>query len=315
VWRELPHQRCARRFGNTALHDWISCFTSPAAPEGACPGRGGQRRQPTGRLGQLKHLGYIADAVPNGVAVLEALEHSHYDMILMDCQMPEMDGYKATRRIRARRSTVPPPYIIVVTAHAMQGASEKCLAAGMDDYVSKPIVLETFAAALDRGLPAGLKTIFLHSKKSAAVTGGVEAKSERALCQKTPEDLKNLGADMGPLFFPQLLETFVHDANEHVGVLQSAIADSETARLREEAHALKGARLTIGAQGMADLCRQLENLGTAQTVQGAAEQFTRLKQEFERVKNEIDRELIQLLIVPIKTLHELFYWISSESSP
>jgi two-component system, sensor histidine kinase and response regulator len=106
-------------------------------------------------LGHLERLGYTADSVPNGLAALEALEHASYDIILMDCQMPEMDGYEATRRIRARQGTTPQPYIIAVTAHAILGASEKCFAAGMNDYVSKPIVLETFAAALDRGLCAG----------------------------------------------------------------------------------------------------------------------------------------------------------------
>jgi CheY-like chemotaxis protein len=101
-------------------------------------------------LGQLKKLGFHADVVSNGIAVLEALKHGHYDIILMDCQMPDMDGYEATRRIRARDGDLSQPFIIALTAHAMQGDREKCLAAGMDDYVTKPVILETLAAVLTR---------------------------------------------------------------------------------------------------------------------------------------------------------------------
>jgi PAS domain S-box-containing protein len=103
-------------------------------------------------LGQLKQLGYTADTASNGRVALAALEYTHYDIILMDCQMPEIDGYEAARRIRARNGGFPQPYIIAMTAHAMTGDSEKCLAAGMNDYVSKPVVLEKLAAALTRGL-------------------------------------------------------------------------------------------------------------------------------------------------------------------
>ena len=102
-------------------------------------------------LGQLKRLGYTADTAFNGQAVLDALEHTRYDIILMDCQMPEMDGSEATRRIRTGNGGFPQPYIIAMTAHAMTGDREKCLAAGMNEYVSKPVLRGTLAAALARG--------------------------------------------------------------------------------------------------------------------------------------------------------------------
>ncbi len=241
-------------------------------------------------LGQLKKLGYIADAVPNGLAVLEALNHTPYDIILMDCQMPELDGYEATRRVRARSGNAPGPYIIAVTAHAMQGASEKCLAAGMNDYISKPVELEALAAALARGLPSRAGTIVLNNNKSGAGDGGVHPESESALCEKTLQDLKELGSEMGNSFFPQLLETFERNAADHLVSLRSAISGAETGQLRREAHALKGASLTIGAQGMANICQQLENLGAAQNVMGAPEELARLDCEFARVKIEIKQE-------------------------
>jgi signal transduction histidine kinase/DNA-binding response OmpR family regulator/HPt (histidine-containing phosphotransfer) domain-containing protein len=243
-------------------------------------------------LGRLKNLGYTADAVPNGRAVLEALDHSHYDIILMDCQMPEMDGYEATRRIRARPDDFPPPYIIALTAHAMHGASEKCLAAGMDDYISKPIVSEMFAAALARGMSAKEKRRPFARKSSASGNGKKQpaSASESALCKKTLQGLKDLGLEMGPSFYPQLLETFQHDATERLVVLRTAIAGGDTGRFAREAHALKGASLTVGAQTMAELSRQLENLGTAHSTEGAPAALALLEQEFAKVKYEIEQE-------------------------
>jgi HPt (histidine-containing phosphotransfer) domain-containing protein len=117
-----------------------------------------------------------------------------------------------------------------------------------------------------------------------------QTKNSIILCKKTLQGLRQLGLGMGPSFFPQLLETFQHDAMEHLVILRSAIAEGATVRLRVEAHSLKGASLTIGARGMADICKQLENLGSAQSLEGAPLELARLEREFARVKNEIEEE-------------------------
>lgn len=117
-----------------------------------------------------------------------------------------------------------------------------------------------------------------------------QRENENALCQKTLQGLKEISSDLGPSFIVQLLETFRQDAVEHLAVLRSAIAGGETEELGREAHALKGASLTIGAKGMADICKQLENLGTARNLEGAPAMLALLHREFDRVKSEIEHE-------------------------
>ena len=107
-------------------------------------------------LGLLNNIGYAADVAGNGLEVLSALDQHPYDLILMDCQMPELDGYETTQRIRARADGKS-IRIIAMTANAMRGESEKCLEAGMDDYLSKPVRLELLREMLSRWMPADAK--------------------------------------------------------------------------------------------------------------------------------------------------------------
>lgn len=98
----------------------------------------------------LERLGYTADVVENGAKAVEAIHKRSYNLILMDICMPQMDGLDATRQIRKSTGSSIHPWIIAVTAHAILGDKEKCLAAGMNDYVTKPISMKTIAAAIDR---------------------------------------------------------------------------------------------------------------------------------------------------------------------
>ena len=200
-------------------------------------------------VGQLKKLGYSADVVPDGLAVLNALDRLHYEIVLMDCQMPEMDGYEATRRIRGRMGDFPQPHIIAMTAHAMQGDREKCLAAGMDDYISKPVELKALAAALARGLSEA-KTDQLKKEDNIA-----NEAVESGLCEETPQNSNGLGSITGDTSFSELMEPFERDTARRFGGPQSAIATGDAKRLPEEDNELKGANCTVGAQIMSGICR------------------------------------------------------------
>jgi PAS domain S-box-containing protein len=216
----------------------------------------------------LAKLGYEADVVENGREALDALEGVTYDVVLMDVQMPELDGLEATRRIRERFHSTRGPTIIAMTANAMEGDREECLAAGMDDYLAKPIRLEELSRALARCRPVR----------------GVEPLDKAALGTL----VSSLGGDEeAQEAVRELVDTFLEDAPTQMASLHGAVERGDADAARRAAHTLKSNGATFGAQPFAELCRELENLGREGRLDAAPELLGRADEEWERVREAL----------------------------
>ena len=217
-----------------------------------------------------------------------------YDIVFMDCEMPEMDGFEATAEIRRRYADSHLP-IVAMTARALQGDRERCLAAGMDDYISKPVRQEDFATALARWLPAASPEPLQETEETPPEVEHLgEPEDNRvptALDPATLQRLKNLAQATEASLLARLLEIFQNDAAAQITALYQTVEENDKVSLRAAAHRLKGASLNIGALGMGNICQRLEDLGNAQTMD-AAELIMQLEREFSRVKAEIEQELI-----------------------
>ena len=219
-------------------------------------------------LALLRSLGYDADVVENGREALEALERERYDAILMDVQMPELDGLEATRRIRERFGSGDGPTIIAMTANAMEGDRDECLAAGMDDYVSKPIRPEELSRALERCLPARVDEALDHATLGKLVSslGGGDEGREAVL---------------------ELLDAFLDDAATQMATLHSAVERGDAELAGRTAHTLKSSGATFGAVPFAELCRELEALAREGRLDAAPELLGRANQEWERAREAL----------------------------
>ncbi|HEX7809046.1 MAG TPA: response regulator, partial [Thermoanaerobaculia bacterium] len=220
-------------------------------------------------LRQLARLGFSADAVANGVEAVEAVSRGGYVLVLMDVQMPEMDGFAATREMRRRGVEVP---IIALTANALAGDRERCLEAGMDDYLSKPIIESELVRVLNQYVPA-------------------EPPSNDAppLDESTLATLRELaGGDES--FIRELAQLYLDDAPHRLLAIREALSRDDAHAMADAAHGLKSGSGNVGAMTLHALCQDLETLGRSGVRDGAPELVRRLEQEYARVEKRL-REL------------------------
>ena len=202
---------------------------------------------------QLERLGYHTDVVGNGRLAIEALKQKRYALILMDCQMPEMDGYAATAEIRRNEQTGTHIPIVAVTAHAMQGAREKCLAAGMDDYLSKPFKQEDLAAVIKRWFD--VEAAVAGDVRITVPAGGTD---KNELFQGVKTRLDALEPEIGGEMINVIIALFIEDASARLENLQKAIEEKNISEVEREAHSLKGSCANVGATSIAELCSRIE---------------------------------------------------------
>ncbi|HWL62510.1 MAG TPA: response regulator [Steroidobacteraceae bacterium] len=212
----------------------------------------------------LGALGLQSQVAGDGLEAVERLRVEQFDLVLMDCQMPVMDGYAATAAIRAlpaERGRVP---ILALTANALQGDENKCLAAGMDGFLPKPLTLGLLAATLSRWLPSAPRD----EEPAAHVTSPAPAPTN-AINMRQIDTLREIGARAGSDLAGDVLRTFLQGADEQFARVQQAVEAQDAQLLGRCAHALKSSTANLGAEQLSALYRRLEALGRSGQVQEA----------------------------------------------
>ena len=219
-------------------------------------------------LARLSRLGYSADVAVNGAEALEQLERKRYGAVLMDCQMPVMDGYEATSRLRRLEGSDRHTPVIALTALAMTADRARCIASGMDDYLAKPVQVDDLVTALERWVP------LVSSLPPAGDVGPDDTPDEMAETDDQPSDLDQaiVGGlrDLGGItLLDELVSLFHGEVGRYLGELDDALAADDAAALRQAAHALSGSSANMGARRVAAAAAALEQLAVSGNLDGA----------------------------------------------
>jgi PAS domain S-box-containing protein len=219
----------------------------------------------------LSRLGCRADVVANGQEAIDALRRISYDLVFMDCNMPEMDGFEATRRIRSMGGATSLTVIVAMTANALEGDRDRCLAAGMDDYVPKPVSQKDLASKI---------AAWYKPRIGSGRANGEGGLSEIPVLDRARvAELKGLQEEAGNGWLAHLLEQFRGEAAQALSHLQRAVEQDDAAAVERIGHTLKGSSRNVGARRLGELGMEIERLGRGGSVAKASALLPRLRQE------------------------------------
>ncbi|HEY7866185.1 MAG TPA: ATP-binding protein, partial [Psychromonas sp.] len=241
----------------------------------------------------LSGLGVDVDLAGNGVEALRRLQEQHYDLVLMDCQMPEMDGYRATELIRQGElengSTRVP--IIALTANAMLEDRQRCMSAGMDDYLSKPFSKAQIAKLLQRWLPeasgsaAVVGPVFIAKATATSAVEPAITAADAPLLTTAIEQLREMDDDGH--FFNSIIDAYLEKSPADIEQLNQGLALSDAEILRKTAHSFKSSSYNLGAYQLAELCKTLEMMGRDKNIVQAAVLCVSIDAEYRRVRGAL----------------------------
>ncbi|MEM1169503.1 MAG: response regulator [Cyanobacteria bacterium P01_H01_bin.35] len=238
---------------------------------------------------QLKQLGHQADVAANGIEVLEALQRQPYDLVLMDVEMPEMDGLEATRIIRQQWSLELCPYIIAIAGNATSEERDKCLEVGMNDFISKPMKVPQLVKALEQvhRIDIDITTWKNINETKTNQNFSNNIKNDSQIQTKSILDVTMLESIIsmgGKELLGEIINDYFNFSPSRLTAIREAIVADDANELLKAGHVLRSSSANLGGVTLGKICNQLENLGSANTTVGAAEIFPLLEVEYEQFK-------------------------------
>jgi two-component system, sensor histidine kinase and response regulator len=244
----------------------------------------------------LQRLGYQADVADNGLEALEALQCQLYDVVLLDVQMPEMDGLEVARWVCQQRQPNQRPYLIAITAHTVQGDRERCLSAGMDRYLSKPLRLQVLAQELSQCKPlppsaTPLGTVPQEVSAPHAFGSGVQQAKPDAIDLAVLTAFRQEMGDIGDAVITELITCYLEEAPQLLQTLRTAVSQQDAKTVQCVAHGLKACSASLGAIPFSQRCGELEAMALSAPIEQITAMMARLESEYTSVKAALNHAL------------------------